>query len=136
MKKLFFILIVLCMPSIVNAQVEVNKVIEDRLYRLELHPYFRLFKPDQAAIILLPDHTVQAVNWTGTGEWSYTANSNRKILIYFNGEFEETGMEIYLNLRGRSNFLGRIWGTGFYSIGDPSDPSPAPVPCYFTGKAQ
>jgi hypothetical protein len=136
MKKLFMVLIILCLPALVNAQVEVNRVIEDKLYQLELHPYFRLFYPDKAAIILKADHTIQAVNWTGTGDWTYTANSNRRILIQYTGEFDETGMKIYLNLRGRSNFLGRIWGTGFYAIGNPSDPDPAPVLCYFRGSVQ
>ena len=136
MKKLFFVLILLCMPIVVNAQVEVNKVIEDRLYQLEIHPYFTLFNPDKAAIILRADHTVQAVNWTGTGDWTYTANSTRRIIIQYSGEFEETGMKIYLNLKGRSNVLGRMWGTGFYSIGNPSDPNPTPVFCYFRGSVQ
>ena len=125
------------MPIVVNAQVEVNKVIEDRLYQLEIHPYFTLFNPDKAAIILRANHTVQAVNWTETGsDWTYTANSTRRIIIQYSGEFEETGMKIYLNLKGRSNVLGRMWGTGFYSIGNPSDPNPTPVFCYFRGSVQ
>jgi hypothetical protein len=136
MKKLFYALVLLCIPAVVNAQTELNKVIEDRLYQLELHPYFMPFNPDKAAIMLKSDQTVQAVNWTGTGDWTYTANSNRRILIRYSGEFEETRMMIYLNLRGRSNFLGKIWGTGFYAIGNPSDPNPTPVFCYFRGSVQ
>ena len=136
MKKLFCVLILLSMPAVINAQGEVNKVIEDRLYQLEIHPYFRLFNPDKASITLRTDHTVQALNWTGTGDWTYTGNSTRRILIQYSGEFDETEMKIYLNLRGRSNFLGRIWGTGYYSIGNPSDPDPTPVFCYFRGSVQ
>ena len=133
MKRMLFILLVICIPGIVNAQTEVNKVIENRLYQLKLHPYCRLFNPEKASIILLQDNTVEAVNWTGTGTWTYVGNSTRRVLIQYTGEFEDSGILIYLNLKGRSNFLGRIWGTGFYSIGNPSEPSPAPIPCYFTG---
>ena len=136
MKKTLLIIILLCIPALANAQMEVNRIIEDNLYELELHPYFRLFYPDKVSIILRADHEVQAVNWTGNGDWTYIANSNRRLLIQYAGEFEETGMKIYLNLKGRSNFVGRIWGTGFYSIGNPSDLDPAPVFCYFKGSVQ
>lgn len=136
MKQLFLFLLIVFIPGVVCAQIETDKIIEDRRYILELHPYFRLLDPDRAEIIFRADHTIQAVNWTGTGDWQYVANSNRRFLIQYRGEFQQTGMLIYLNLRGRSNFWGRIWGTGYYAIGDPSDLNPAPVFCYFTGRVQ
>ncbi len=137
MKKLLltFILMV-CIPGVVFAQLETEKIIEDRRYVLELHPYFRVYGPDKVEIILRADQTVQAVNWTGAGDWQYVAKSNHKFLLQYRGEFQETGMSIYLNLRGRSSYFGRIWGTGYYAIGNPSDLKPAPVFCYFIGKAQ
>mgnify|MGYP001124653227 CR=1 FL=1 len=42
---LFIVLMILSLPALVNAQVDVNRVIEDKLYQLELHPYFRFFDP-------------------------------------------------------------------------------------------